>query len=163
MCFVHYFFLVNLLVTSHTFYIQSYINSLFNASTITQWKRLGEGSLYSILIKNLHPKNIVASECPKATVQDGHNYLMAFKRAQAHCAGGFVMKNAVYFLMPLIPEVEIYGLQWASLMSYQRLPQTQRQGICASHHPVSCYRSSRNLCRVGQRCTWDLNEDISCI
>jgi hypothetical protein len=55
---------------------------------------------------------------------------MAFKRTQAHCAGGFVMKNAVYFLMPLIPEVEIYGLQCLTHVISKIAPNSKTGYLC---------------------------------
>jgi hypothetical protein len=81
-------------------------------------KRLGEGSVCSVLIKNLHPKNIVASAFPNATAQDRLNNLVAFKKASARRQGKGVTKNAIYFLTPSIPNEEV----WAG-MGFTRIVQ----------------------------------------
>ena len=63
----------------------------------------------SVLIKNLHPKNIVAAAFPNATAQDRLDDLVAFKKDSARRQGGRVTKNAIYFLTPSIPSEELWA------------------------------------------------------
>ena len=74
-----------------------------------QAKRLGGGSVCSVLIKNLHPKNIVAAAFPNATAQDRLNDLTAFKKASVRHQGGGLTKNAIFFLTPSIPNAEVWA------------------------------------------------------
>ena len=64
----------------------------------------------SVLIKNLHPKNIIASAFPNATAQDCLNNLTAFKQASACCQEGRVTQNAIFFLTPSIPNAEVWAV-----------------------------------------------------
>ena len=105
-----FFFLAKPLAgRSYVFYVFLYVKtSLLNPSTMMRWpKHLGGGSVCSILIKNLHPKNIVAVAFPNATAQDRLDDLVAFKKDSVHRQGGRVTKNAIYFLTLSIPNEEV--------------------------------------------------------
>ena len=65
-------------------------------------KLLGEGSICSVLVKKLHPKDIVAGAFPNAVVTEGLHNLNAARVSKGHRSGRAVMKNAVYFTTPSI-------------------------------------------------------------
>ncbi len=127
-----------------------------------QAKRLGRGSVCSVLIKNLHPKNIIAAAFPNATAQDRLDDLVAFKKDSARRQGGRVTKNAIYFLTPSIPNEEV----WAA-MGFTRVIQecpeenaftrdTAEESTVPAVQEAGIELPEEVLLRTG-----DLDEDIS--
>lgn len=73
-------------------------NSLLNQSTmLLQGKRLGKGSVCSVCIKNLQPKNLVTQSFPNTTTQDFINDLIAVKKASTQQLQRCIIKNIIYF------------------------------------------------------------------
>ncbi len=121
-------------------------------------KPVGKGSLCSVLVKNLHPKNIVASAFPNATAQDRLNDLTAFKQASACCQGGCVTQNAIYFLTPLIPNAEL----WAAIGFTCVVRECPEDFVfCITPLNAVIHKEATELPQEVLHLTGELNEDIS--
>ena len=127
-------------------------------------KHLGKGSLCSVLVKNLHPKNIIAAAFPNTTAQDHLNDHTAFKQASACHQGGHVTQNAIYFLTPSIPNAEV----WA-VIGFTRVVEEcpEDRVFCATPPPsptnAVVHQEATELPQEVLHRTGDLNEDISLI
>jgi hypothetical protein len=71
-------------------------------------KLLGEGSICTVLIKKLHPQDIIAEKFPNAIATTRLDDLVAIKQATGRRRGGRTTKNAIFFTTESIPGVQFW-------------------------------------------------------
>jgi hypothetical protein len=121
-------------------------------------KLLGEGSVCSVLIKKLHPADIIARNFPNAISNQRLDDLVAFKHGKAKRRGGATAKSAIYFTTASIPDVEL----WAST-GFVKVKQS-----CPEDKVFIIHRRARSTAPTAAQeeleapaRTFDLNEDIA--
>lgn len=71
-------------------------------------KLLRDGSICSVLLKNLHPKDVMALAFPNAIATDHLHDMTTVKAGEGCRSVGVVIKNAVYFMAPSTPNKTVW-------------------------------------------------------
>ena len=72
-------------------------------------KLLGEGSVCTVLLRKLHPQDVVNQAFPNCITTNRLSDLVAVRQGQGRRTGGGVTKVAVFFTAPSIPDVEVWA------------------------------------------------------
>jgi hypothetical protein len=122
---------------------------------------LGEGSVCTMLLRKLHPQDIISQAFPNRITTDRLSDLVAVKQGKGRRAGG-VTKVAVFFSTPSIPDVEL----WAAIGFIKVVTSCDPSKVFAratsSTTAVSTAPPDTNgVDREGLHLTNDLDEDIA--
>jgi hypothetical protein len=72
-------------------------------------KLLGEGWICTVLLRKLHPQDIIGQKFPNAIASDRLSDLVTVKQGKGHRHGGGVTKVAIFFTTASIPDIELWA------------------------------------------------------
>ena len=128
----------------------------------TENKLLGEGSVCTVLLRKLHPQDIISQAFPNRITTDRLSDLVAVKQGKGRRAGGGVTKVAVFFSTPSIPDVELWAAIGFTKVVTSCDPSNVFARATSSMTAVSTAPPDTNgVDREGLHLTNDLDEDIA--
>ena len=138
------------------------MSNLRGRRTSSSNKLLGEGSVCSVLLRKLHPQDVVSHAFSNHITTDRLSDLVAVKQGQGCRAGGGVTKVAVFFSTPSIPDVEV----WAAIGFTKVLTSCDPSKVFAPATTSTTAASAAlpgtaGVDREGLHLTNDLDEDIA--